>query len=241
MRSIDNVIGMVQLRLNSSRVPAKMLSQIGDCELLYWVMYRLKRTGLKHVIICAAEEVKNKDFAEKLSSLAREFGYFLFWGNEDNVAKRFLMAFDSYGRKKNIPQEFQILRVCGDRPFLEKSFLDSLLNSSLDIDIAYNHHINGKLTGFGYELLSHKLSEKIFQRKDLGLLNKEHLTLNIYNDTRYICRPIFPNDINLGELTGDLKFDVDTQEDIIRINALINKFKINKKMDNIYRFLLEGI
>ena len=231
---------MVQLRLNSSRVSAKMLCKIGDYQLLYWMMYRLKRTGLKHVIICAAKEGVNKEFSEKLTSLAVEFGYFLFWGDEDNVAERFLMGFDAYSLKKKISPEFRILRVCGDRPFLEKSFLYSLVASSPNIDIAYNHHFNEKLTGFGYELLGHNLSKEIFLLKDLSLLNKEHVTLNIYKNTKYNCKPVFPSDINLNNLIGDLKFDVDTNEDIIRINALAEKLKITKDMDNIYKILLEG-
>ena len=229
---------MVQMRLKSSRVPSKMLCKIGDHELIYWVMYRLKQTGLNHVIICAAKDNITEEFAKKLSYLADKFGFFLFWGDEDNVAQRFLMAFSAYSESYEVPSGFQILRVCGDRPFLEKSFLDSLITNNSDVDIAYNHHYQGRLTGFGYELLGQKLSQKIFNLNGETLLNKEHVTLNIYHDTNYICKSFFPTDVPLDRLNEKHKFDLDTHEDIARVNALVDKLGIKSDTKNIYKALL---
>ena len=124
--------------------------------------------------------------------------------------------------------------------FLEKSFLYSLLSKSFSTDIAYNHHLNGKLTGFGFELIGHNLSKQIFKLGDQSLLNKEHVTLGIYSDNRYRCEPLFPSYLELQKLKGDLKFDVDTTEDISRINSLVEKLKITIDTDNIYKFLLRG-
>jgi len=223
-------IAIIQARIGSSRLPAKMLLSLHGKPIIEWVVRRVQKSKLLDDIVVAIPDTE-KD--EVLANYLKKLGVKVFKGSENNVLNRFYESV----KDKN-PQN--IIRICADNPLICSNEIDNLIKfySQNKCDYAYNHIPKNNFypDGLGAEIISFKLlkwlNENVIKEK-----HKEHcLSYITDNNDKFDIKTFNPH----KELQyPNLKFDVDTFEDFkylsskdfdidIKAKDLIELFKEKK-------------
>ncbi|MDQ3048631.1 MAG: hypothetical protein M3R27_13865 [Bacteroidota bacterium] len=116
---------LIQARTGSTRLPGKMLKEFyGGKTLIEIIIERLIsfNTGLPIIL---ATTVNSKD--TPLAEIAAKNGIKVYRGEEENVLSRFSKTTREYSLDA-------IIRVCADNPFIDKSFMNSVLENSGNSD-----------------------------------------------------------------------------------------------------------
>ena len=212
-----NNLGLIQARLNSSRLKNKMLKKFLDKEILYWVIKRtLKSKFLSKVVVLIPEN----DI--KLIKVIKQFNVEVLLGNENNVLERFALANNKFKFKNAI-------RICADNPFIDSEYIDFLIKkfNSKKFDYAYNHFNvfkDSHPNGFGCEIFTKKTLENIIKNAK-SKKQKEHVTKYIWdNKNKFRIQFIEPYK---GLNYPFLKFDVDTKSDYSNLQKFILSKQIN--------------
>ena len=221
--------------MGSQRLPGKMTKKIGSHKVIEWVIKRLKKSKLVNKIILATTQNKKDIVFKKIS---RKFKINFFAGKENDVLGRFV---DSVNKIKKA----NIIRICADNPFVDPEQVDLLISyySKNKFDYVCNHQnrINSKYAdGFGAEILSLDLLRKI-NSLDISEKYREHVTLYIWKNKKKF--KIHSLKAHKKLAYPNLKFDIDTQEDLRKIKNLVNKFNINirTKAEEIIKYRLDEI
>ncbi len=204
----------VQARLGSTRLPGKMIADLGGRALLDWVLIRAKAARqVARVCLLTSSDPSNRALLE----IAEKRGVECFIGDEEDVTSRFAKA-------AKIWPSSHFVRVCADNPFVCPREIDRLIefHTSGDFDYSFNHIPalqNDYVDGFGAEIFSSELMSKLESAK-LSPDEREHVTRyfwNHRNDFRFgVVFP--PSTLRLPNLS----FDVDTPEDLERMVKIIS-------------------
>ncbi|GDX33769.1 glycosyl transferase family 2 [Actinomycetes bacterium] len=216
---MTRVVAVVQARMGSQRFPGKMLAKLGNQTLLAWVLTRVMSANLIDETILATSSSAQDD---DLVADAEKFGVRIVRGSESDVLSRFNLALE----KTNADQ---VVRVCADNPFVAGEEIDRLVHEfqSGDFDYACNHQqrlSNNYADGFGAEILSVKLL------KELSAIatepsHREHVTSYIWdNQSKFRVRAV---DAPAELAFPDIRLDIDTPEDLFRLDAFVKKFAIS--------------
>src|SRR5260221_13418182 len=120
---MDSMVdAIIQARINSTRLPGKVLKIIEGKPLLFYVIERLKKAKKVKNIILAIPDTKENDILEKF---AKENKITYFRGNENDVLSRFYFAAKQFKSK-------DILRVCADRPLLDPALIDFVIDKYIE-------------------------------------------------------------------------------------------------------------
>jgi len=223
-----SVSAIVQARMNSKRLPYKSIRKLGNCEILEWVIKRLKKSKKTDKIILATT-TNLED--EKLVKIARKNNISFFQGSENNVLERFYEASKKFKLKN-------IVRVCADRPFISWSEIDLLINSYFTKGMKYtfnegslipktNHSKFKKMQyakGFGAEIFSFKELEFLYKNAHLPRY-QEHVTNYIWENFKNSSIQLAQT--NIPKSKRYLRALIDTKKDFNIINNFVKKFSIN--------------
>ncbi len=129
--TIENskTVAFIVARLSSSRFPSKQLRTIGDCSLLAWCLYNLKKAqSIDSIVLATPAEENNRP----LQRFAEENNIECFWyeGHPNEVTTRLCKAAEKY--KADI-----CVLISGDCPLIDGQSIDemiSLLESHPDKD-----------------------------------------------------------------------------------------------------------
>lgn len=206
-------VAIIQARMNSTRFPGKMSSLLGNLPILEWVLSRV--INAKEIDqVCLATTKSGSD--DELVRLAKSYGITTYRGGESDVLGRIYDA-----AKTSCANN--VVRICADNPFTDPVELDNLVKyfKLSNVDYAFNHQsrLNSMhADGFGAEIIGFQLLESMNSHAVLAE-EREHVTLNIWNNLeKYAVRPV-PVTVGLGY--PQMRFDVDTKDDLIRLNALV--------------------
>jgi len=120
--SRPHVTAVIQMRLSSSRFPAKGLRKLVGRPILWHIVHRLWKC--KNVeTVCVATSVEPSD--DPLEELTKELGVTCVRGPLDNVLARFGMALDACGG------DF-VIRICGDCPLIDPGFIDKIIELMIE-------------------------------------------------------------------------------------------------------------
>ena len=205
---------IIQARMGSFRFPGKMNEMLGGHTILEWVIYRVKKSKLTNKIILATTTNK---IDEIFLSFKKKYKIEIFCGSENNVLDRFYKA----ALKHEVDD---IIRVCADNPFIDHIQIDDLINfyNNSNCDYCSNnqdYRNSGYPDGFGAEILSFNTLKKI-KKEALRDNYKEHLTLYIKDNPEKFRINVMRAKDNLNY--PNLRFDVDTKEDLKKMKFLIN-------------------
>ena len=227
------VVALVQARMGSSRFPGKMLELLGDYPLLEWVLRRVGRASkLDQVVLATSDQPKD----DALVELAENLGFAHFRGSEEDVLGRFVGAAEQYEAE-------EIVRVCADNPFVDPGEIDRLVTEYQQnpCDYACNHLDrlgSGYADGFGAEILSNSLLQQIAKfAKELKY--REHCTLYLWDHAdSYTLYPIqAPPELAFQ----NLRFDVDTKNDLEILNkVIVKKICLNSSAKQIIQLYSES-
>lgn len=209
----SKIIGIIQARMGSERLPNKMSLNLDGYPIIEWVISRIKQSKLIDKFVLATSLSKENDY---LIEIAKKHQVESYRGSEDNVLSRFV---DISTKEK---ADF-IVRICADNPFVDHNEIDRLIKFYLSKDCEYacnhQHKINGGYAdGFGAEIFSHDLLKKM-NRQVKSDSNKEHVTLYLWENRKYFKIMEVPAPIELKY--PNLRFDVDTIDDFSKLKQLI--------------------
>lgn len=214
------VFCIIQARMNSKRLPGKVMKIINNKPMIYWVITNIKKVKLYDGIILALPKNSNKD---KIiyNYVKKNFSNMLFYfGSEKNVLDRYYKAAQKFKAKI-------ISRVTADDPLKDPKIISEslkfFLKSKLDY---YSNTIDQSFPiGLDIEHFNFKTLKKI-KFKAKSYYDKEHVTTYIKSNPEMFNFKNFYYKINLS----NFRFTVDTKKDLKNIKKIFKLKKNNPKL-----------
>ena len=110
-------VAIVQARMSSTRLPGKVLKNIGNKPLISFLIDRLKQSKhIDNIVVACTDNIKDEILVDYLESQSIDF----FRGDEHNVLKRF---HDCAVKQK----ADYVVRITADCPFIDPEIVDSCI------------------------------------------------------------------------------------------------------------------
>lgn len=108
---------IIQARMGSSRLPGKVLEQIGNKTTIEHVVSRCLRVDSADVVVCATSDLPRDD---RLAEVAAHAGATVVRGSENDVLGRYVKTAETVGAKI-------VMRITADCPLIDPEVCASLL------------------------------------------------------------------------------------------------------------------
>ncbi|OQY40342.1 MAG: hypothetical protein B6229_01950 [Spirochaetaceae bacterium 4572_7] len=198
---------LLQVRLDSSRLPEKALLPLQDLTVIEHAMRSLKEVHAEKYVVVTTE-----DSYSKLFPLTKKWGFDIFIGSKNNVLKRYVDAIDFFNLN-------QIVRATGDNPLVFSTLANRLIELHNSNNNDYSGFLNNPI-GTGVEVVNSSVL-KIALSKTTQNYDKEHVTPYIYNNKAQF--KVFQGDAPEEFLFKNSFATIDTVEDFNRIEKLYDE------------------
>lgn len=207
-----NRVAIIEARMNSSRLPGKVLKPILGKPMLELLIERIKQARYVDQIVIATT-VSN--FDDTIEALAKRLEVKCFRGSEDDVLDRVLSA--AWEHKADV-----VVEITGDCPLVEAEKIDQMLKSYeyLDYDFMANRLDGSYPPGLGLRIFRRQTLERV-DRLTKNPVDREHVTLYVWEHPELFSIYHFQN--NLNPKYWDLRLTVDNQEDFIFIEKIFEE------------------
>lgn len=200
------VVGIVQARMGSTRLPGKVLAALGDTTMLGQVVRRLRAARAISEIVIATSTGSEDD------AVAREayrIGALVHRGSQGDVLARYLGA-------ARAAHADAIVRVTADCPLLDPGVVDQVVAAlTPQIDYASNTHDRWFPRGLDAEALHRDTLERI-GRLGTSPAAREHVTAFVMEQPQLFRIAQVAAERN----DADLRWTVDTPEDLAMVRQL---------------------
>ena len=154
----NSIVLIIQARMNSTRFPHKVVSDLNGAPLIERILQRVKRVKKIKKIIVATTKNHIDDI---LVEIAKSNKVEVYRGSEDDLVDRYYQAV----KDKNVSH---ILRLPADNPIPDPREYDRLINYHLKSDNDFSSNIcnfmrNGYPDGFGVEIFTISSLKKIWK------------------------------------------------------------------------------
>jgi spore coat polysaccharide biosynthesis protein SpsF len=193
------IVGVIQARMGSRRLPGKVLKSFAGAPMLQRLIERLRPAATLDRLIVATSRNAESDAIENLCNQLRVS---CFRGDEEDVMSRFLAIGRQTGAKT-------FVRLTGDNPFVDASLIDHLVESFSAATPQVDYLNNIDQGGFPYGLYAEVFSADALEKssRDECPDNREHVTLVLRNGGFRVATVPAPGLFRYRRLT------VDTPED----------------------------
>lgn len=201
------VVAIIQARMGSTRLPGKVLADLGELPLLAHVISRAQRiSGIDRVIVATTT-----DNNQPIVDVASKCGASTFTGNEDDVLDRYYRAALHYDASV-------VMRITADCPFLDPEISRRVLARFHEggVDYAANNHPPTYPNGLDTEVFSLAALEQAWREADL-LSEREHVTPYIWKNPALFRLANVGHDIDLS----DKRWTVDDPKDLDFARAVL--------------------
>ncbi|MFH0804172.1 MAG: glycosyltransferase family protein [Candidatus Zambryskibacteria bacterium] len=224
MEKIKNLC-IIQARMNSARLPGKILMKIGDKTILEYVITRVKQAKNIDKIVVATTDRKEDDATE---NICKKIGVDCFRGSENDVLDRFYQTAKKY-------EADTIIRITGDCPLLPPEVIEQLLNKFNEGNFGIVSSGPSFAEGFDCEIFSFKMLE-VAHKNASKVSEREHVTLYLHTHPE-VCKKCA-----VENKTDDSKYRVVVDEpgDFTVVKTIIENFypqNPNFTIDDIKKFL----
>ena len=212
MEKKENLLVILQARMNSSRFPGKVLALINGKPMIFWQILRIRKSKyVSEIVVATSEDRTDDDLALYLESI----GVAVVRGDLENVYERFRKVLKQFDSK-------HFIRLTADCPLVMPDLIDSVFEKFTTEDCDYiSNAINPTYPdGLDIEILKTQAFEKLSNMK-LSKAEKEHVTLGIYS--RKTEFKIFSFE-DIYNLSGE-RWTVDYPEDLEFIRRVYAEFK----------------
>lgn len=206
---MPRVVASIEARMSSSRLPGKVLADIGGKPLLTLLLNRLRAAASLDAVVLATSTASADD---ALASWAADNSVAVFRGSEDDVLARVVGAHRTMGSDV-------IVEVCGDTPMIDPELVDAAIG-------AYQAGGADVVTTTVKPSYPQGCDAQVFAFADLAEVARtvfdpavrEHVSLHFYeNDARYRIRHLeAPASLRLP----DQRLQVDYAEDLALVQAI---------------------
>ncbi len=194
----------IQVRLGSTRLPSKALLPLPGGTIIQHVMRSMS------LVPCDTRAlVTEAGSAEALAPLARQEGFAVFVGPEDDVLARYCMASRKYGVDT-------VIRATGDNPLTSAGLARSILEAHRRSGSDLSHYLGVPL-GSGVEVVASK-SLYAAEREAADPTEREHVTPFLYRHRErfHIEEPQAP----AGFALAAARVTVDTEQDYLLVKRI---------------------
>ena len=223
-----NII-LIQARLNSSRLPSKILLKIGTKNIIDIIVSRLKNIkNINKLVFAIPSNLQNK----KLLNYLKFKKLNTFIGSEKNVLDRFYKAAKENNAKI-------IVRITADCPFVDKKLIEKMMEIFLKKNFDYISNTIKPTFPDGLDVEIFKFSTlQNTWKKAKSNFDKEHVTTfmkkqNIFKKFNY------ENKIDLSKV----RLTLDKSEDYESFKKIFKSFKNNYNINWLYatKYYLKNI
>jgi spore coat polysaccharide biosynthesis protein SpsF (cytidylyltransferase family) len=210
---MGNVIGIVQARMGSTRLPGKSLAPLLGRPMLQVLIERILPAQRVDRWIIATTQLPADD---RIEALARQLRVECFRGSENDCLDRYYQA----ARQAHAGT---VVRLTGDNPLLDASFVDwsaeQFLQSDPPVDYAESSTSKTFPLGLSLEVISFAALEAAW-KEDSSPDSREHVCPYIYQH---------PERFRLVKLSGPydyshMRWTVDTDADLQFVSTVFESF-----------------
>lgn len=212
-------VAIIQARMGSKRLPGKVLKKLSKFSVAEWLFQRVLQSKKINRVVLATTDLKRDD---RLVKVAKKYKIKIFRGNEKDVLGRFYKAAIKFKAKN-------IIRICGDCPFVDPKELDRLITNfylkKFDYVCNMENKLNSKYAdGFGAEMFSFNTLKKLNTIAKKAS-EREHVTIYIWKNLKFFKVFSIPAPKKIAY--PKLKFFINTKNDFYRLKNLVTHRKIN--------------
>ena len=206
------VVGILQARMGSSRLPGKVLASLGTSTVLEELLRRLAQSERLDAVVVATTELPEDD---RVVAVAQSRGVPWFRGSTGDVLDRYWRAAEAFGAAV-------VVRLTADNPLVSGAFVDSCVDRFLASDppVDYLNTMDGGTLpqGLAVEVMSREALERAWTTATRPE-HREHVTLFIreHRDQFQLSYVRSPVD------HSDLRWTIDTQADLDAMRALYTR------------------
>ena len=156
---------LIQARMNSKRLPKKVLHKINNQEILKHMFFRIKNCKNNVKLVVATSKKKSDN---PIVNLCKKNRIKFFRGSLNNVASRLLSAANKFKSK-------YFIRICGDSPLIDPQIIDRMINistskSKRNYDLFSNRLDKSIPSGQRVEIIKTKSMQEAYKSKVQYLL-----------------------------------------------------------------------
>jgi spore coat polysaccharide biosynthesis protein SpsF len=208
---------IIQARMNSSRLPGKVLLEVNKKTLLEYLVERVKKINyINKIIIATTNNKKDK----KIINLCKKLDIKYFCGSEKNVLKRIYFA-----AKKNNSKN--IIFITADCPLIDFRIINKivLVYKKNFFDYVGNSFVRSFPDGMDVQVFNFRTLAKAYKIANTSL-EREHVTLAIKkNSNKFKIKNIIANK---NFFWPELGLTLDQREDYILIKNIFLYFSKKK-------------
>lgn len=221
------IIGILQARMNSTRLPGKVLMEIQGKPMLALQLERLQRAKMIDQLVVATTTNSLDDSIEKLCSL---MNVSCFRGSENDVLDRYYSAAKEYNAS-------YVVRLTGDDPLTDPELIDTMIKKIKlkGYDAITNSLKPSYPEGLDVTVLTFISLKKAWEKAKL-LSQREHVTPYIFErDNKFVVCDF----LNIKDYS-ELRWTVDYEEDLEFVEQVYSALYLNNKhfsTEDIYELL----
>lgn len=207
------VVAIIQARMDSKRLPGKILREIAGEPMLCRVVERARKAGtLAEVVVATTVDVTD----DPVVATCKRRGYDCVRGSAQNVLARYITA-------ARLHQAEVVVRLTADCPLIDAEEIDHVVRLFLarypELDYASNRIIRTYPIGLDVEVMRMEVLEEAFEKAD-QLYHREHVTPYLYEDPDRYRMLSIESDVDHGRQ----RWTVDTPEDLEFVRAVYQRF-----------------
>lgn len=204
------VVAIVQARMGSTRLPGKVLANVGGRPLLAHMLDRV-RCAASVDQVCVATTVNARD--DGIAGVAGDLGIGIFRGSEEDVLGRFVGA-------ARYAEAGTVVRLTGDCPLLTPDVIDAVVGAlaGSGADLATNAPPAGRTypDGMDVEVFTRAALERISAEAGTPA-EREHVTLRFHSGGHRV------EVVHLDPPRGNLRITVDTAADLALVGSVLER------------------
>tara|TARA_X000000950_G_C13852742_1_gene635251 strand:+ start:799 stop:1536 length:738 start_codon:yes stop_codon:yes gene_type:complete len=170
------IIATIEARMNSTRLPGKVMMEIGGIPSLGYMVNRVKQSNyIDSIVIATTTNTADTTIVEYAKSME---GIYSTRGSENDVMGRVIQA----GKEYNADI---IVELTGDCPMIDPNIIDKAINLFLNYEVEYVSNVDIRSYPDGMDVQVMKLDTLIDSyKRTKSSLEREHVTLNIRRDKK---------------------------------------------------------
>lgn len=203
------ITAIIQARMGSTRLPGKVLMEVGGKTVLAHLIDRLKCVSfIDEIVVATTTQPRDSQIA----ALCEKLGVGIYRGSEEDVLERYVDAARLF--KSDV-----VVRATSDEPYKDPAVIHQILEAHVKSKFDYTSNVHPRTfpDGSCVEVINAAVLEKA-ERNGKMPPDREHVTFYIYN------RPWEFKIQNIeaqGKLRRpDLRYCLDTAEDMQVIRAI---------------------
>jgi len=214
-KSNSTILGIVQARMGSTRLPGKVLASIVDTQTVLGIMLdRVAESKLLSDLVVATTNLTEDD---EIARFCTERNVKFHRGDSADVLTRFVEASDAFNAT-------HVVRLCADSPLHDAAIIDICIDAFLRLAgnsmQAFGSNMFRETFPYGtaVEILSRELLNQIdLQTKEET--DREHVTTLLYRKPEdFECY-----NLELSEDYSSERWSIDTHEDLNRVRLVLEK------------------